>query len=142
MKSSNSEKERENLNSSYAEGTCIDESWTECESLDASTWPEYHQMSLSVSRLENGEQTDIRIRRESGKPTDIYVSRGSEAWDVGPDRLSHLPHDLRDEVKWLLNPEAAQKRHWWNSFFLPHHSSQSESHSSSCSDKKEGSCHK
>lgn len=81
----------------------------------------YHQMSLSVSRFDNGEQTDIRIHRETGKSTEIYVSRGSEAWDVNSSELDQLPEDLQSEVKSLLCPSHSDKdsssRSWKEWFF-------------------------
>ncbi|MDO4582709.1 MAG: hypothetical protein Q4D62_01265 [Planctomycetia bacterium] len=81
----------------------------------------YHQMSLSVSRFDNGEQTDIRIHRETGKPTEVYVSRGSEAWDVNSSELNQLPEDLRHEVKSLLCPSHLEKDHSsrsWKEWFF------------------------
>ncbi|MDO4574797.1 MAG: hypothetical protein Q4D98_06240 [Planctomycetia bacterium] len=62
----------------------------------------YHKMSLFASRTENGEQTDIRIRRETGKPTEITVSRGCDTWELLSSELIRLPEDLRDEVRDLL----------------------------------------
>ena len=88
-----------------------------CESI------QYREMSLSVSRMCDGEQTDIRIHRETGKPTDIYVSRGGESWNLSPKELDELPHDLHDEVKSLLHPSTNE--HWerWCSIFSLGHES-------------------
>lgn len=94
------------------------ESWDECFSYEDSFLPEYHQMSLSVSRMEEGEQTDIRIHRETGKSTEVYVSQGGESWDLSSEELHQLPKALRKEVECLLNPfENSEKSHWWSSLF-------------------------
>ncbi|MDO4570364.1 MAG: hypothetical protein Q4D38_08275 [Planctomycetia bacterium] len=76
----------------------------------------YNQMSLSVSRMMDGEQTEIRIHRETGKPTDIYVSRGGESWSLNAHEIDDLPSDLRGEVKQLLKPSDTERRSWWDSF--------------------------
>lgn len=71
----------------------------------------YRQVNLSVSRIRNGIQTDVRIHHETGKPTDIYVSQGDEAWTLTPDELDQLPKPLEEEVKALLTPEYANTGH-------------------------------
>lgn len=76
----------------------------------------YRQMNLSVSRIKNGIQTDIRVHRETGKPTDIYVSQGDDAWTLAPDELDQLPKALEEEVKTLLTPENRDAGYSWLKF--------------------------
>ena len=99
-------------------GDSWSESWDECFSYEDGFLPEYHQMDLSVSRMEEGEQTDIRIHRETGKSTEVYVSQGGESWDLSSEELHSLPTTLRKEVECLLHPfENSEKSHWWSNLF-------------------------
>ncbi|MBQ2821511.1 MAG: hypothetical protein IJF17_08015 [Thermoguttaceae bacterium] len=76
----------------------------------------YRQMNLSVTRITNGIQTDIRVHHETGKPTDIYVSQGSEAWTLSPEELDQLPEHLEKEVKMLLNTGSHGSGESWAIF--------------------------
>ncbi len=75
--------------------------------------PLYRQMDISVTRTAEDVQTDIRIHRETGKPTDIYVSRGSDAWTVSPKEVNQLPSDLQQEVYALLDTHSERSRKSW-----------------------------
>lgn len=98
-------------------GTMDQESgWT--DDLSISSGPSYREMNLSLSRMVNGEQTDIRIHRETGHPTDIYVSQGSESWSLEPSELDQLPEDLREEVEMLLSPSEEGKESSWITFLI------------------------
>ena len=90
--------------------------WT--DDLSISSGPSYREMNLSLSRMVNGEQTDIRIHRETGHPTDIYVSQGSESWSLEPSELDQLPEDLREEVEMLLSPSEEGKESSWITFLI------------------------
>lgn len=91
------------------------ESWQTSD--EFTYYPHYRQMNLSVSRMADGIQTDIRIHRETGHQTDIYVSRGADCWTVNPRELNQLPQDLSREVRMLLNPSSQPPLESWLGFF-------------------------
>ena len=93
-----------------------DDTWM--DSFGSNSGPSYREMNLSLSRMVNGEQTDIRIHRETGHPTDIYVSQGSESWSLEPSELDQLPEELREEVEMLLSPPEEGKNGTWITFLI------------------------
>ena len=78
---------------------------------------QYHMMSLTVSRSENGKNTCIGIHRQTGKPTTIDVSQGGRSWTLSPKELYKLPEDLSREVRGLLhcgkNEKIGQQESFW-----------------------------
>lgn len=78
---------------------------------------QYHMMSLTVSRTENGKNTCIGIHRQTGKPTTIDVSQGGRSWTLNPKELYKLPEDLSREVRGLLHCGKNEKLGHHESFW-------------------------
>lgn len=123
MKSSKSQSSQSSKTSKCSKTSCSSgssasaPSKAEKNAVRDSAGTHYHRMNLSVSRFENGTQTDIRIHRETGKEADIYVSQGADAWTLTPEELDKLPPELEKEVKTLLSPKRIQSVEGWLSFF-------------------------
>lgn len=98
------------------EMSCSNEFWPDLS--NGNTKHSYRELNLSLSRMINGEQTDIRIHRETGHPTDIYVSQGGESWSLEPSELDQLPEELRDEVEMLLTPPEEGRSNSWITFLV------------------------
>lgn len=50
------------------------------------------------------EGVSITITRKAGEKTSIQVKQDNRSWDITPDQIDELPHELRPHVQSMLRP--------------------------------------